>query len=208
MYFRKWKCDSCDKEFHQKTLLDLHMARTHGVGELPKHVCYVCGSVFTTKSNLGKHLSRSHGIFKRKEYKRPEVECPHCHKKYFKYLLQRHIRRMHQEFREYPCSNCDKEYPDKNELKRHILLDHIKARPFRCKLCGREFKKGWDLNYHICATHEGQSTKEARSKCSSMGASHPAFEKVSKEKLDKLFPDFDTKEDIVPVDMAKGIQSF
>ena len=184
------------------------MARTHGVGELPKHVCYVCGSVFTTKSNLGKHLSRSHGIFKRKEYKRPEVECPHCHKKYFKYLLQRHIRRMHQEFREYPCSNCDKEYPDKNELKRHILLDHIKARPFRCKLCGREFKKGWDLNYHICATHEGQSTKEARSKCSSMGASHPAFEKVSREELDKLFPDFDTKEDIVPVDMAKGIQSF
>ena len=65
---RKWKCEDCEKEFHQKSLLDLHKARIHGVGELPQHVCYVCGSVFTTKSNLGKHLSRSHGIFKRKEY--------------------------------------------------------------------------------------------------------------------------------------------
>ena len=106
---------------------------------------------------------------------------------------------MHQEFREYPCPHCDKEYPDKNELKRHILLDHLKARPFRCKLCKKEFKKGWDLNYHICATHEGQSTKEARNKCSSMGASHPAFEKVSKEELGTLFPNFDIQEDMVSV---------
>ena len=106
---------------------------------------------------------------------------------------------MHQEFREYPCSHCDKEYPDKNELKRHILLDHLKARPFRCKLCKKEFKKGWDLNYHICSAHEGQTTKEARSRCSAMGSSHPAFEKVAKAELDTLFPELEMKEDVFTV---------
>ena len=179
----------------------------HGVGELLKHVCYVCGSVFTTKSNVGKHLSRSHGIFKRKEYKRPEVECPHCHKTYFKYLLKRHIRRMHQEFREFPCSQCDKEYPDKNELKRHVLLDHIKARPFRCKLCKKEFKKGWDLNYHICAAHENLSAKEARSKCSTMSSGHPAFEKLSKQEMDNSFPCFIFEDDIAQGEVPSSLET-
>ena len=188
MGVRKHRCNFCEKEYRVLDQLKHHKAQVHGIGQLPKNICYICGGDFSTKANLAKHLNHIHGVFKKKKWKKEDVECPHCNKAISKSTLKRHIKRMHQIEKEFPCSYCEKAYSSNSDLTKHIRFEHLKIRPFRCRLCEKTFQKADHLKLHIGTFHEGLTTEGARKKSSSLGPTHPAFEKLSTEDMTKLYP--------------------
>ena len=199
MGLKKNMCDLCPKGYLNQRNLDHHKIIAHGIGELVKHVCYICGKEVTSKTNLTKHISWVHGIFKKKEYKKVSVECPHCQKSINKACLKLHIKRMHQEHKPFPCQQCGRGFASGGELNTHNKKVHLKVRPFRCRICGKTYPQGDDLKFHIGTLHEGMSMEEAKRQRFSLGPTHPAFERVSNKDLEMA--------EHLPEKMESGIKS-
>ena len=186
MGLKKNMCDLCPKGYLNQRNLDHHKTIAHGIGELVKHVCYICGKEVTSKTNLTKHISWVHGIFKKKEYKKEVVKCPHCHKAINKACLKLHIKRMHQEHKPFPCQQCGRGFASGGELNTHHKKVHLKIKPFRCRICGKCYPQGDDLKFHIGILHEGMSMEEAKKQRISLGPNHPAFQRLTSQELDQI----------------------
>ena len=184
MGLKKNICDLCPKGYLNQRNLDHHKIIAHGIGKLVKHVCYICGKEVTSKTNLTKHISWVHGIFKKKEYKKVSVECPHCNKSINKACLKLHIKRMHQDHKPFPCKQCGRGFASGGELNTHHKKVHLKMKPFKCQICGKTYSQGDDLRHHIGTSHEGMSLEEAKEQRVFLGPNHPAFVRSSNTELD------------------------
>eukprot|EP00090_Calanus_glacialis_P045399 TRINITY_DN8409_c0_g1_i1.p1 TRINITY_DN8409_c0_g1~~TRINITY_DN8409_c0_g1_i1.p1 ORF type:complete len:531 (-),score=145.31 TRINITY_DN8409_c0_g1_i1:76-1668(-) len=75
--------------------------------------------------------------------------CSICDKSFPQaYRLKRHIREVHDKEKMFKCEECNKKFFKSNSLVRHKIAVHDKIRPFSCPNCDSRFKDRSALKYH------------------------------------------------------------
>ncbi|RZC42211.1 gastrula zinc finger protein XlCGF52.1-like [Asbolus verrucosus] len=91
---RPFNCAHCDKAYKEKRVYEIHLTKTHGIGNakvpvrVKKFACHVCPNTFFDKQKLERHLRTHSGV---KPY-----DCHQCDKKFTdKYYLKQHLKNVH-----------------------------------------------------------------------------------------------------------------
>lgn len=172
---RMTKCDSCNKVFPNKYVLQSHQKKVH----TGKFECKQCHRRFWKKQLLVIHLSDhtenpnfvlqqqlisvANDEGKEEETsKDPKLkekpasvtnpilktyQCDHC-EKYFstKETLNRHILKQ-KNAKPYDCPICDEKFNSEAQVKKHSL-SHVNEGPFQCKGCEGKFEHPFYLLVH------------------------------------------------------------
>ncbi|XP_065207896.1 protein krueppel-like isoform X2 [Planococcus citri] len=124
---KKFKCDSCDKSFDYKHVLQNHQ-RTH-TGEKP-FGCNVCGNRFTRDHHLKTHMRLHTG---EKPY-----SCEHCSMRFVQVANLRRHQRIHGPIK---CNTCDEEFPDSAQLQNHLRQHNLNPAE-ECNICNVNHQPG------------------------------------------------------------------
>jgi KRAB domain-containing zinc finger protein len=91
---KPFRCGHCDKAYKEKRLYEIHLTKSHGIGDakipvkVKKFACHVCPNTFFDKQKLERHLRTHSGV-------KPYV-CRNCDKKFSdKYYLKQHRKNVH-----------------------------------------------------------------------------------------------------------------
>lgn len=123
------------------------------VKDTTEKLCDLCGDVFQNTDKLQCHKKRAH-------YKNP-VKCPKCPRVCASdYYLKRHIKRKHENHREFICSACGHGFAFKGELTSHFRNIHDKLRRpkkvYSCKFCDKTYKCTKSVVIHERSVHTGE----------------------------------------------------
>ncbi|KAF5275678.1 hypothetical protein FQA39_LY06790 [Lamprigera yunnana] len=168
------KCDICNFEFSDSTILELHRQLLHQT-LFRKHNkynynCHLCQKQFRMRGSLMIHLRVAHFNYlqsncrkvntditndvpqlqnaeKRKGVQDKNWECDVCSKLFTtKYFLKKH-KRLHTGEMPYYCSQCNKYFTFQQSYHKHMLY-HTDNKPHTCAECGRAFKELSTLHNH------------------------------------------------------------
>ncbi|XP_035713574.1 zinc finger protein 596-like [Folsomia candida] len=173
----------CDKTYQTKGGLRTHVVADH-VENPVRFPCTLCGKDFKTRTELEGHTSThttekpyncatcgrsfAHvGAMKRHEMTHLEAstramsKCRLCMQTFLeRFSLQRHIRVVHENRRNFPCRFCDKRFDSASNLKRHVEARHPTSKELvhSCDKC--EYKSHSKINLasharrHLAANRE------------------------------------------------------
>lgn len=135
-----YQCDICDTHFREKSRLELHMTKKHGMAKKHQQQCAHCETWCKTLVELQEHIHQCHPkIFK----------CDLCSREFAKKIyLQRHTQNMHTQNKKFSCSLCEKSFGLKSVLQNHMVFVHSDERKFGCNICSKSFKKRSLLRLH------------------------------------------------------------
>lgn len=130
------KCEVCDISFSLCGDLKFH-SKIHANPEIFE--CDICGKAISSKSNLVKHkMIHSDGQC-----------CLLCSQKVKNAdALKIHMRKVHSEGQQHPCTVCGKVY-DKHYIKAHLQTHSKKSQTYDCHMCGMSFKHQNYLTLHM-----------------------------------------------------------
>ncbi|XP_055625142.1 oocyte zinc finger protein XlCOF6.1-like isoform X2 [Toxorhynchites rutilus septentrionalis] len=131
------ECEKCEKKFHSKHGLTLHL-RTH-TGQR-RYSCPHCPKAFKNSYYLQNHIRVHTG-----ERPFPCLQCPKAFKN--SSALKNH-NRLHTGERPYSCSNCPKTFRTRTALQRHIRI-HTDERPYSCPHCPKAFRNFGEHQRHV-----------------------------------------------------------
>ncbi|XP_048003506.1 gastrula zinc finger protein XlCGF57.1-like isoform X2 [Leguminivora glycinivorella] len=187
-HYNNYVCSECGDTFLASSRLKKHL-KIHDTG---RFVCDECGKVFTLDKYRKKHVELVHKL----EHKIQCLYCPEKflntyprhlhvlehHKEKVKsitcelcgrifdwrpYFLA-HVRRTHNNEKNYSCTVCNRRFFLKTELKRHEMAAHLKVKPkcravaqlpnpkpgkYACSFCGKQYSNKNCLITHF-NTHE------------------------------------------------------
>ncbi|XP_032371195.1 gastrula zinc finger protein XlCGF57.1 isoform X3 [Etheostoma spectabile] len=140
---KPYSCETCGKDFKLSSALTVHM-RMH-TGEKP-YTCETCGKDFRRNNELVVHMRTHTG-------EKPYL-CKTCRKTFCDIKsLKRHMG-IHTGEKPYTCETCGKDFRRSDELIVHMRI-HTGEKPYVCKTCGKAFRQRGDLTVHI-RTHTGE----------------------------------------------------
>ena len=67
--------------------------------------------------------------------------------------LRVHIKGVHMSSRPFPCTQCSKEFKQKDKLLRHIQSVHTPIKPYSCEFCNMAFSRKDELCRHGSIVH-------------------------------------------------------
>ena len=70
--------------------------------------------------------------------------------------MTKHIRKAHENRRDFICGTCNKAFFTTQMLDKHIKGVHLKQRDHACQHCGKTFFGSHDMLRHIDAVHLGK----------------------------------------------------
>ncbi|XP_041129986.1 zinc finger and BTB domain-containing protein 40-like isoform X5 [Polyodon spathula] len=123
-----YPCETCSKVFSASSVLERHMV-TH-VGGKP-YKCEICNKAYQQLSGLWYHNRTHH----------PDIFAAQNHRS--------------SKFASFPCSSCDKSFPNITSLKRHMKADHADAELYECQSCKEVFTTLGLLKKHTTTKHTG-----------------------------------------------------
>ena len=72
---------------------------------------------------------------------------------YRKGSLNRHIKILHLQTKDYICEKCDKQFTQKCHLIVHMKTVHLKTKDYICEKCDKRFTQKGHLNAHMKSFH-------------------------------------------------------
>ncbi|XP_056387548.1 oocyte zinc finger protein XlCOF7.1-like [Hyla sarda] len=138
-----FSCSECDKSFHCKSELLMHLP-VHS-GDKPYN-CSVCGKCFTNLSYLITH-GKIHAGEKR-------YSCPDCGVSFTRSSNLKAHKRKHTGEKPYVCPDCGKSFSSNSNLNAHRKR-HTGEKPYSCPDCGKSFINRSHLVVHQ-RTHTGE----------------------------------------------------
>lgn len=113
-------------------------------------LCDICGDTFKTQYKLSTHRKKVH-------FSMP-TQCTQCTRicSSEKNLLH-HMKRKHNENKEFVCAVCGNCFAFKGELTNHINKVH-KGKPkktFKCKFCAKNYNSQKSVIIHERSAHTG-----------------------------------------------------
>ncbi|XP_035713701.1 gastrula zinc finger protein XlCGF7.1 isoform X2 [Folsomia candida] len=142
----RFSCILCGKEFKNRGDLGHHIL-THTTEKPFK--CANCGRSFSEKQNLKRHekvhLERSTRVMSKCHI------CTHCQTFLTRNGLQGHIRIVHENRKDYPCTFCDKRFSCSTNLKGHVNRAHPSntEKVHSCDKCEYKSHSKVNLDYHV-----------------------------------------------------------
>lgn len=143
----KFICDHCDKRYHHKSELILHMF-SHKKSPLPFQ-CDVCDKSFAAKFKLNQHKETHKGC---------EIENLETFAKYFCCFVSG--------VKSHSCQHCDKKFTRNSSLTIHMLTHSEVDKKFECNLCSKSFDRQRSHDRHMKIKH-GESLRLDRQNFSS-----------------------------------------
>ena len=154
-------CTECSKESKSYKSLIRHIS-VHRSKGLKSFICVDCGFKTGTQKDLKKHNADVHEVSLEKGERK---SCPLCdyQTEWGKSHLDRHIRAIHDQIKDFKCPFCEISCSQKGNLRLHIDQVHKNIRKFSCEQC--EYKSNFknDIAKHVKSVHE--KTKDIQ--CSS-----------------------------------------
>ncbi|KAL9704794.1 hypothetical protein quinque_008312 [Culex quinquefasciatus] len=144
----QFKCNECDKTFHEDKLLQEHI-RTKHRGERP-YQCKLCPKTYTRSSSLFVHVQINHENIKKALYR-----CDKCTKSFLnRHHYERHVN-SHEGLKLNQCPHCGTKYEYKAYLVQHIAEKHPETVPdlSRCQYCGVGYSTDGYYRKHIVKRH-------------------------------------------------------
>lgn len=140
----KFWCDSCNKSFHRKWELNIHMLAHIGT----KHKCPVCQAGFLSYAVMASHKNSSHTRIRHK--------CRDCDADFAtKGNLGRHVNDKHQGMK-YGCPSCEENFTTKQGLNAHRDAIHEQSQ-FDCGICGFKASYQLHLRSHQLTVHQEET---------------------------------------------------
>lgn len=148
-----FKCTirECSRKFHQKHVLQEHMAIVHGKGIT--FCCYLCKVTFSLNTKLTRHMNCFH-------IRQIRFKCtfPSCSVEYGrKDHLQRHLKLKHGKVPTLSCEACKQSFANLKLLGNHKKLMHSNREHFECLVCGAVYGHKQSLKKHMDRVHSDQS---------------------------------------------------
>ncbi|EAT34182.1 AAEL013547-PA [Aedes aegypti] len=143
---RKMICDTCGKEFLNKTCFERHVKEHLGIEVHPMMQCQICHKWLKGERCLQKHLRYTH-------YETEQVHtCDICQQNYpNSRALWSHKKVVHVE-EKFECEFCGKRFKRAINLKEHRTV-HTGERLYSCEYCGASMNSNANLYTHVKKSH-------------------------------------------------------
>ncbi|KAK6173308.1 hypothetical protein SNE40_016784 [Patella caerulea] len=140
----EFKCDQCEKVFHNKRRLTIHIRQEHE--KRYQRICPVCGKKFKCSTQLKTHQH----IHQPKDQRRNYI-CEFCGKGFpIKSHLDIHMK-SHGE-KAYTCDVCDEKFSRADNMKLH-MRKHTGEKPYKCNVCDKTFSRHDNMKTHVKSQH-------------------------------------------------------
>ena len=165
----KYQCDTCDRKFKLKRLLEKHR-KSHE--QIKKFVCEICRTqtYFLSPLKLKRHYKDVHPKYY-KELKRkskPDLKCEVCNKIFYSTRnLRNHKQFMHNEEiindddsqsavenRTIPCENCNRSFSNELRWDTH-RKEQLALTIIQCGYCFENFNYKCEYYCHVRHSHPG-----------------------------------------------------
>ena len=121
-------------------VMSVHEEKNH------RFFCSICNKSYI---DMPHHIKQKH----HKQIKTFKCNiCEYEHKYY--YLLEKHIKSVHEVINPFKCNNCTYDAVNKTDLKKHMKNVHEEIETFKCSICDYETAQNKDLKIHKKSVHE------------------------------------------------------
>ncbi|XP_065086556.1 transcription factor grauzone-like [Ochlerotatus camptorhynchus] len=143
---RRMICDSCGKEFLNKTCFERHVKEHMGIEVHPMLECHICHKWLKGERCLQKHIRYTH-------YETEQTHvCDICQQNYpNSRALWSHKRAVHVE-EKFECEFCGKRFKRAVNLKEHRTI-HTGEVLYACEFCGATMNSNANLYTHVKKSH-------------------------------------------------------
>ncbi|CAC5403009.1 KRAB [Mytilus coruscus] len=137
-------CEYCGETFYSWSSLNYHIKNYHSgdKDKKPQHECVLCGKVFVSVAAFASHRKNDHSrqckiclkVFcsvrhlerhHKLKHSQKHFKCPKCWKTYaFNYMLQMHIKFIHEDYKPFSCDICNYKCYMKNAIVSHMKNNH------------------------------------------------------------------------------------
>lgn len=158
---KEFECKLCWVQFHRKKTLKKHLKNKHKDDEnhsIDERTCDYCKKVYKRKKYLLVHIQEVHSTHTF------TCERDNCGREFsLKRTLAQHIKIIHDDIGDFPCSMCTKTFRCRYELQQHNDGLHAADKTDRtCPDCGKVFKKSRYMEIHRQCVHHGAQSFECK----------------------------------------------
>lgn len=152
------QCKYCDKSFIMKQNLDVHVKSVHNYNIVK---CDICEQSFSRQSNLTCHYKYVHDVVDNylimdDGLEAQYFECEECaFESRYEKVVRRHTISVHNNQRDFKCTECEYVCNRMDNLSRHIKTQHGSSSDsiHSCKECDYSSKFMYNLNRHVKNIH-------------------------------------------------------
>ena len=168
-----FKCRECQKEFAASNAAYEHIRLYH---------MNLYEKVDPSKTYTPKRLKLPANLHPKGSTGPPPQSnlCQECGQSFSsKFKMERHIKTIHQDIKDFTCEYCRKELTSSHGLKAHIDSIHMGIK-HKCPHCENEYSTQQSMKKHIQATH----SQDACFTCNQCGKSFPTSGRLENHKYE------------------------